>query len=189
MNKRQVTHRATQQSGVVLLIALVMLVVIGLASVAIIRTATNTDAVSENARRQNQAMQAAQAALLYCEQQIADDKLSPATAVTAPATENWQTFANWNDIKGIDARALGGPIVVPVATLTSNGVTGSRYSNNTDIPLPKCMAQNRAVGSNTVIVVTAIGYSDDFLANDKTGQTKAGATVWLQSFIRFAADS
>jgi Tfp pilus assembly protein PilX len=184
MSKRQIPHRATKQSGVVLVIALVMLVVIGLASVAIIRTASNTDAVSENSRRQNQAMQAAQAALLYCEQQIATDQLSPAAATTG--TENWRTFTNWNDTQSNGTRARGGPLVVPVTTLTTNGVTGSRYSNA--IPLPRCMAQNRTVGSDAVIVVTAIGYSDDFAA-DGSGRTQAGATVWLQSFIRFAADS
>ena len=185
MSKPPSSHRATKQSGVVLIIALVMLVVIGLASVSIIRTASNADAVSENARRQNQAMQAAQAALLYCEQQIADNKLSPAAATTG--VQNWETFANWKNTMGNNTRARGGPLLVPVKSLTTSGVSGGRYSNV--LPLPKCMAQNKTVSGDTVIVVTAIGYSDDFVANSTNGQTQAGAMVWLQSFVRFAADS
>jgi type II secretory pathway pseudopilin PulG len=187
MTKRQITRQATRQSGVTLLIALIMLVVIGLASVAIVRKASNSDAVSENARRQNQAMQAAQAALLYCEQQIASNKLSPDKAAPTPNDENWKTFSNWAETNRNDVLTRGGPLVVPVTALKTNGVIGSRYGNV--IPLPRCMAQNRTVGTDAVIVVTAIGYSDDFTADKSTGQTLAGATVWLQSFVRFASDS
>ena len=178
-NSRQAT--ATHQSGVVLIVSLVMLAVISLASVAIMRNAMSTDAVSENNRRNGQAVQAAQAALLYCESQIQQNLLTPqAKVTTATPAEKWTVFANWSA-----TAANGGPEIVPTSFLTNGTTNQSRF---TAANSPQCMAQNRTVAgtTDTVIVVTARGFSDDY-EQSTTGQTTAGSVVWLQSIIRLSA--
>lgn len=169
-----VHHR--QQSGVVLIVALVMLVIIGLASAAIMRNALTGDTVSDNIRRQAHALQAAQAALRYCEGEV--QRAPAANALPAPAAgvdaEDWRTFSNW--LKQFPTE--GAPKVVPAAFLTAG-------DTNRNIPkkLPQCMAQFRTLGSGQVIVVTARGFSENYEA-DTSGRTQAGAVVWLQSIIQ-----
>lgn len=167
-------HR--RQTGVVLIVALVMLVIIGLASAAIMRNVLTGDTVSDNNRRQAHALQAAQAALRYCEGKVQDDASAIALpAVTNIDNEDWKTFSNW--LK--QPTMAGAPKTVPASFLTPGGT-------NPTVPkkLPQCMAQFRTVGSGQVIVVTARGFSENYEADSTTGRTEAGAVVWLQSIIQ-----
>lgn len=163
---------AHRQHGVVLIVALVMLIVISLASVAIMKGAINTDNVADNNRRQSQAMQAAQAALRYCENKVLDKTLVPLDAVSNPAQENWKTYSNW--------QSSSNKLTVPADFLSTPGTT-----TPTVVHAPECMAQYRALGSDQVVVVTARGFSDNYV--ESNGRTEAGAVVWLQSVLQLAA--
>ena len=69
MKRRFRTGTRARQSGVALIVALVVLVIIGLTSAAVMRGALNSDLVTNNTRVQALASQAAQVALKYCEDQ------------------------------------------------------------------------------------------------------------------------
>jgi Tfp pilus assembly protein PilX len=183
MKTQPTLKRTEHQSGIVLIVALIMLAVIGLASVAIMRTALNTDIISDNNRVQSQAMQAAQAALRYCETQIqkANNPMTPLAATTT-GIEAWETFGNWIRSPSAAQTDASAATQVPLDFVTSvdSGATARRSNRK----LPRCMAQYRAVtGSTTgVIVVTARGFSDNYEA-DSAGHTQAGSVVWLQSIV------
>ena len=186
IHPRHRSGAARQQRGVVLVIALIMLIVIGLASVAVMRNVMNTDLVSENNRRQSQAMQAAQTALRYCETQLEAGQ-NPQAASTSQSEESWRAFSKWQE----DGTSLsqGKPIRVPAASLNSSNHQTSRYADSgpTAKLRPQCMAQSRDTGSGTpIIVVTARGFSDDYSAANN-GITTSGAVVWLQSIVQLAA--
>jgi Tfp pilus assembly protein PilX len=185
----QVSSRSRRQHGVVLVVALVMLVIIGLASVAVMRNVMSNDLVSENNRRQGQAMQAAQAALRFCEGELVKNVMTPAAAVDAENDENWNTFSNWTTDGALSS---GGPVRVNEAYLNSASQGQStRYDTDdtSGTTRPQCMAQNRVLADGrSVIVVTARGFSDNFVADPtQSNVTVAGAVVWLQSFIQLAA--
>ncbi|MDO9237834.1 MAG: hypothetical protein Q7U28_17585 [Aquabacterium sp.] len=169
-----------RQSGVVLIVALVMLVVIGLASVSIMRNAISTDIISDNTRRQTQALQGAQAGLRFCELQVTstDDQVAvaPEAAAASIKDEDWQTFSNWQATgKRRDVTA---------------GFLQDAASKGAPLHVPQCMAQLRTVGgtAGTVVVITARGFSDNY-TEDEDHRTKAGAVVWLQSIVQLASAS
>lgn len=151
------------------MVALVMLVIIGLASVSIMRGALSSDLVANNTRVQALASQAAQIALRYCE----DQTTAPLPVITilpvAPADE-WSTYANWSN----QAKAF----TVPDDYMQSDDSTFS-YDNK-----PQCMAQLTSVGNppQPAYKVTARGFSPDYSA-DADGNTKSGSVVWLQSTL------
>lgn len=188
MNKHAAPHRprGPRQDGVVLIVALVMLVIIGLGSVAVMRNVMSNDLVAENNRRHAQAMQAAQAALRYCEELLLSNAMSPAAPAAAPSAEAWRSFSTW-DVQKEGKLESGGPVQVDAGYLQSQSEQNKRYEANR-APRPQCMAQERDLGGNSVIVVTARGFSDNFVAGAK-GQTEAGAVVWLQSILQLAAAS
>lgn len=175
MHKRAPSSSRNAQSGVVLIVAMVMLVVIGLVSVAIMRGAMSADTVSDNTRRQAQALQAAQAALRFCEERIRTSAFTPAPAAATVNTENWRIFSRWQDATLVHT--------VEQAFLADQ--------NSPSTPnLPQCMAQLRAItgsATNPVVVVTSRGYSDNYTQTN--GQTQAGSVVWLQSIVQFAVAS
>lgn len=171
--------RPQQQFGVVLIVALVMLVIIGLASAAIMRNALSSDTVSDNNRRQAHALQAAQAALRYCEGLVQKGAGSATAAATEISAEDWNTFSNWLKAAATD----GAPKTVPAAFMTPGGTNG-----NTPTKLPQCMAQARNVGAGqTIYVITARGFSENYNADTITGRTQTGAVVWLQSIIQLGS--
>lgn len=182
------THRhhrtprlATRQSGVVLIVAMVMLVVIGLASVAIMRNTLDSDIISDNNRRQGQALLAAQAAMRYCEALAArsDATLKVLEAVDTPAQEAWSTFSNWTDDSD-----TGSVKEVDASYLKSSSISEDKAPRPANAPLPQCMAQKRTLPSGEVVVVTARGFSDNYAA-DSSGRTTSGSVVWLQSIVQF----
>lgn len=161
----------------VLIVALVMLVVIGLASVAIMRNALSTDLIGDNNRLQTQALQAAQAGLKYCESRIRNSVANSAlTAATTPDAEAWHSFSNWHT-SGQTTSATD----VPIDYLVTVNVSRNHPSGWVR---PQCLAQKRTLASNVeTYVITARGFSDNYVA-DTQGHTKAGAEVWLQSVIQ-----
>jgi type IV pilus assembly protein PilX len=155
------------QQGVALIVALVMLVVIGFTSIAIMRGSLNSDMVANNARVQNFAMQAAQLGLRYCESQI--DLPEADRVVDLHPEYMWENFDNWF---GSSAKA----VVVP------DDVLKTANSSITPNTRPQCLVEATGIAGGQSYYVTARGFSPDFSADSK-GRTKTGSVVWLQSTV------
>lgn len=158
-----------RERGISLIIAMLMLAVIGLASAAIMRNATSGDQVATNNRLQTQASQYAQLALRYCENQLT---LAPAARRTVVVGANagsppaWTVRANWSS---------GGAHAA--YTLAAADIGSSVQPR---VP-PQCQAE--ATPTDKVYTVTARGFSPDFRADPRTGVTRSGSVVWLQSTL------
>ena len=164
-------RRARPQRGVTLIVALVMLVIIGLTSAAVMRSAMSTDTVANNARVQTLAMQAAQIGLRYCESQVTlAAGLRAVTvhdAAVSEGAEMWRTFSNWHGKN-------------PVVEEVPSELMASDDSSFTVSRLPQCIVQKSTL-PNTYIV-TSRGFSPDY-DDDSSGRTLTGSVVWLQSII------
>lgn len=180
MNKPFRVQAARRQSGVVLIVAMVMLVIIGLASVAIMRNTLSNDIIADNNRLQSQAMQAAQAGLRYCESLAGTPTQTAQAAAASPDLENWNTFANWTGNAGATLAAQAA-LQVPASFVNSLDSSATKRRNSRK--LPQCMAQIRSLGTANVYVVTARGFSDNYI--ETNGRTQTGAVVWLQSIVQF----
>ncbi|WP_374318366.1 PilX N-terminal domain-containing pilus assembly protein [Aquabacterium sp.] len=168
-SKRPVLPHRHEQ-GVVLVVVLIMLVVIGLVSAAAMRGAMSADMISNNARIENLAKQAAQIGLRYCEEEIVKD--TPAITIYAAPTSGsaaWTTFSNWFGTTGVKATT------VPASYMQS---TDSAFTPATR---PQCLAEYSAVNAN-IVIITARGFSPDFSAATD-GSTATGSVVWFQSFV------
>jgi type IV pilus assembly protein PilX len=154
----------TTQSGVVLIVVLIMLVVIGLVSATAMRGALTADQISNNARLESLAKQAAQIALRYCETEAVKPAplINVKTAAATEATQAWRTYSNWTST---------------AATTITASYMKSADSAFTPTTLPQCMAEY-SHGNPALIVVTARGFGPDYVA-----RSNAGAVVWLQSII------
>ncbi|MBN8486856.1 MAG: hypothetical protein J0M20_03845 [Burkholderiales bacterium] len=158
-----------------LIIALVMLVVIGLASAAVMRSSLTSDVVSNNARVHTLAQQAAQLALRFCETQIeleSKDWVGGFTIHAASAgNPYWQSFETWHGGGAVSAVNL------------PDAVLGSEDSSFKPTTVPQCLAEwTDTVPGGKTIIVTARGFSPDY---DQTGDGRqtAGSVVWLQSTL------
>lgn len=192
--KQQTRFARSHQSGVSLIIVLIMLVIIGLTSAAAIRKATSGERATNNIRMQNLAQQYAEAALRYCETEVAktdatraqnslknaniynDNPAAPGTAVNAnyPAS-GWSQTRTWTSAGG---GAAASKTVVPAAQVAS---TDSAFTPST---LPQCVVERSMLpdGVTTVTVITARGFSPDYARKDAaTELTASGSVVWLQS--------
>lgn len=152
----------------VLLVVLIMLVVIGLVSAAAMRGALTSDQISNNARLENIAKQAAQIALRYCENGLTNGTI-PAQPSAADGV--WSVYSNWS----------GGPIkatTVPEDFMKNSNSDGSLPKN-----LPQCLAENSSFDAN-VKIVTARGFGPDY-----DTATSSGAVVWLQSVVKLSSPS
>lgn len=161
------------QAGVVLIVVMVMLVVIGLVSATAMRAAMSADRISHNALLESLAKQATQIGLRYCEAEVS--QATPVITIhAAPAKGSapaWESFANWH---GSAPKA----VTVPESAMTS---VDSPFVPNTR---PQCLAEYHPA-SNSLIVITARGFSPDFQA-DTHGRTVAGSVVWFQSVVSVA---
>ena len=154
------------QRGVSLIIAMLMLVVIGLVSVAIIRNATSSDQAVTSNRVQTQANQFAQLALQFCENQVTLVSGSVVTIVKPfPTPAAWTVKSNW-----VNAGT-------PVWTLRSADITGAMQPR----VYPQCLVEQSSL-STRIFTVTARGFSDDY-TQDANHATTSGSVVWLQSTI------
>ena len=158
--------------GMTLIIAMVMLVVIGLASVAMMRNALGSDQGATGTRSQAQALQYAQAALRWCEMRWQAGAATPAV-LPAASTPHWSDPAAWRG-PGAAAQALS------AADLGSGA--GSRFP----AVAPRCLAEERALTDGTAIVTTARGQSLDY-SEDARGHVLSGSAVWVQSISLPAA--
>jgi Tfp pilus assembly protein PilX len=158
------------QRGVSLIIAMLMLVIIGLVSAAVIRNATSADRAVTNNRVQTQASQFAQLALRFCEDQVqlstSHNQVANFTVTTPPTgTTAWTVKDNWFNAK-------------ITYTLTSSDITSTVQPAH----YPQCIAETAASPLSTY-TVTARGFSDDWAEDATSHATTKGSVVWLQSTV------
>lgn len=169
------------QRGVVLVMALVLLVIVSLVAVMAVRSAISGEQVAKSFRSNTVAMQAAETALRYCEDQVLRSTgavvINPLPLSGADAVL-WKTRSNWNDATKAKP--------VPAAAVNSADAAARALSATR---LPRCMVEQYPILSirgslpRQSYLVTAIGYSADYTANS-AGIRQSGAEVWLQSLIR-----
>lgn len=163
-----------RQRGITLIVALVMLVIIGFMSAAVMRGALTGETVANNLRVQNFAMQQAQLGLRYCESMInAPQATRDAAGVIIygkPANEasyQWKKFATWH-----------------AAPLVADDVPDTWQSADAKFQpakAPQCLIEGE-VSLAGAYVVTARGFSPDY-SEDGNGHTSSGSVVWLQSIV------
>lgn len=177
------SRQPTSQQGVVLIVVMIMLVIIGLTSAAVMRNALEADLISANVRSETAAMEAAQAALAYCERKI-NDKNDPLLADAlfvihaAPAAgqaQQWSNIAHWR------TAGAGGYYTPPNWSTAS---TASESGKAVIAKPPQCMAENVTLTPRRVIQVTARGFTPDY-SEDSSGAVTSGSTVWVQSTLSF----
>ncbi len=164
------------QSGVSLIIVLIMLGVIAMASAATLRNASSNERVSNNFGMHVLAQQYAEAALRYCEVQLTQSDgsrvatLKESTLVDYSGSPAWRQRISWTGSGGTAASRT----TVPEAFVVS--------SNSAFKPsqLPVCVVEKQAVDGGSIYVITARGFSSDYTA-DGRGFTITGSVVWLQS--------
>ncbi len=184
------THFATcAQAGVSLIIVLIMLVIIGLTSAAAIKNATSGEKVTNNIRLQNLAQQYAEAALRYCESELGkpDTVAPPNGRLGTPLIEaNIQTLAVGDAPLWSQATTWtgSGGAAATRTTLPSSWIA-SADSAFQPTTRPQCVVEIQTMADLTLAyVITARGFSPDYVADASTGKTTNGSVVWLQSTIR-----
>lgn len=165
--------------GISLIIVLIMMIIIGITAATAMRSATSEQRATNNMRVEASALQFAEAALRYCEDQMkknSGDRVSTLqTSAIGAATTFGPTTSGWED------------------PLTWTGATGRKSSTRTTVPdsvvkdtsntvlpnkKPECVVENM---TGYGVVITARGFSPDYDVDTSTGYTKSGAVVWLQS--------
>ncbi|RZI82914.1 MAG: hypothetical protein EOP38_14415 [Rubrivivax sp.] len=171
---RQRPH--SHQQGVVLIVVLIMLVIIGLTSAAVMRNALTADLISANVRSESLATEAAQISLAFCEAQLLNE-----TSSTVPTRDIVNTGPHWRQLANWSTSA-----VPPPTTLTAEQLHSANASFKAT-RMPQCMAELSRLpdGLSTVTVVTARGFSPDYSENATSGRVESGSVVWLQSTLRF----
>ena len=124
------------ESGISLIIVLILVVVIGITASSAMRSATNGQRVTNNVRMDNMAQQYAEAALRFCEAQMAipatnvapqpvrDGRLlnPPVIDINAGVVPAWQNTVSWRG-------AAAAPMVPPHAAATRIALTAGQISS------------------------------------------------------------
>lgn len=150
INLRQSLRR---QQGAVLIIALVMLLLITMVSIATVRGTTLDERMAGNSRDRDKALQAADAAVRMCLKQLTVDVPSTYTGtILSPAPsgdEHWEIEANWQS-------GSTNSVEVDMATSSSDPALASmRLSSN-----PRCMVERLGTGENYRVTGRAVGAVD-----------------------------
>lgn len=176
------------ERGVVLIIALIILVIVSLLATFSIRNAVSTEAVSGNVRTTQLATQAAEAALRYCEDGVAQSFAPTPAFVISPIVPSstapkWKDLANWDTSTSLTAGTPTYVITVP-STVVGGSVTFQRA--------PECMVEHLAmvnasgaVSTTSTFIVTARGFGPEVAAVDSTRRAPTGSEAWMQSTISF----
>ncbi|MEI8169007.1 MAG: PilX N-terminal domain-containing pilus assembly protein [Rhodoferax sp.] len=177
-----------RQSGVVLIIALILLVVISLLAVTSLRNAGSSESIAGNVRTTELANQAAEIALRHCESSTI--QLATNIASTDPAFYTtdlaiaiissinsvlWQSTSTW------DSGTSTATYILPTSTFPVGSTTTYKRS-------PECMVElvsgtmptGTASVTPSAFVITARGFGPEVAAG--TGRPQ-GSVVWLQSTI------
>lgn len=179
------------QSGVVLVIALILLVVISLLAVTSLRNAGSAESVAGNVRTTELATQSAEIALRHCESSAirttrvngGDTSSAEATYATTMVDSNilrattsvqWQSTTTWD--------SSSTSVFVLPTELVGNTATYKRP--------PECMVESLSgvttapVSGTDSFVITARGFGPEVPAlTSSTRVRPAGTEIWLQSTI------
>ena len=184
-----------RQHGLVLVVALILMAVIGVASTAAMRLALTSSTIALGLRAQNEATQAAEVALRWCEVQT---RLNASAAVNGLSNEfvllespvNSETPPFWQTFNGFTANSRP----VPAMIMAAAGMPALDAAQ-----LPRCLAQesDSLKGGDKVIVgvadnnldalnfrqflITVRAFSPDFRTG--TNGEDGGSEVWIQSTL------
>ncbi|MCX8521356.1 MAG: PilX N-terminal domain-containing pilus assembly protein [Rhodoferax sp.] len=198
MNRPPLASMRSQQHGVALVIALILLVVLSLLAATTLRNAASTEQVNSNVRQSLLAQQAAETALRYCEDAVVNwSSSAPVTAplrFTTPASANpadlqasmilelvaapiSQVASNWDASSSNDY-----PLILPLTVVNPPGASYNTYQRP-----PECMIERLSPATaNTYdsnFTVTARGFGPEVSAADSSRSRPIGSEVWLQSTI------
>jgi type IV pilus assembly protein PilX len=184
----QIHRRPPNRSrGVVIVIALILMVVIGLGSTAAIRLAMTGSAIATGLKANNEAQQAADLALRWCELQVRQVLAGAA----APGLANFNMVAKgrlpdtaWQDFEVYAANARP----VPQVVLNNAGMQVANSAPTCLVQESQALAgvpedQNNLTGANSpngprMYSITVRGMSRDFVEN--TDAEDRGSEVWQQ---------
>lgn len=169
---------ARGQRGAVLVVALILLLAVSLIGVLAIRSAITGEQVAKSLRSHAAALQSAELALRYCEDQLIHHTGGPLIVLPIPDQEQWKTRAHWQP---------DGAKVNAVPADVAGGSDGSAR-RPADAFLPRCMVETLRLpmqegGPSNAYRVTAVGYSTDY-REDAGARPMAGGEAWLQSVVR-----
>ena len=190
-------RRARHQSGVVLAVAMIMLIIVSLLAAIAVRNATSSEGINANLRQTQLATQAAETALRYCEDAAintvnegtgtfaftgpggsAITNLALTNIIAAPTGTNTPTSAlpaNW------DTTTDNGQLILPLATVNLSGVS------TTFARPPECMIERArpdvAQSYLSVLTVTARGFGPEVAAAANSRSRPVGSEVWLQTTL------
>jgi len=180
------SFQSKSQTGVVLIVALALLVVIGFSSAIILRGALFGGLISGNITAAQSAQHAAEVAMRICQARI----LNPASGSVPPIVpipDNagaealaWQDQDNWS---GSNAVA----VTVLAADLQDNTQATARSYNR----LPQCLIERLPINTqmdpgsrrNFGFQITARGFSPDY-TRTSTGSVSSGSETILQMVLR-----
>ena len=169
-----------KQTGVVLPVALILLLVLTIAGLTAAKRANTHDAITQNLRVSNVAQQSAESALRYCEAVVidmvdnagvnfaADASRVGKVGITSPEfpTALWLQPANWTTAS-------------PNRILAPLNFAAAVSADSRAIPPPQCIAEPM---TNKRYLITARGFSVDATFG-AGGRLATGAEVWLQSIL------
>lgn len=180
---------AQKQTGVVLIIAMIMLIVISLLAVTSMRNSASSEALAGNVRTTEMATQAAEIALRHCESSVVAVMSVAAGAtstgyVTTIAAANilppstpprWQNLTTWDS-------ANTATFVLP-SSLVGGTTTFKRPPECMMEALPVISSSSTTPNSSSSFVITARGFGPEVSATTTPARPN-GTEVWLQSHIQ-----
>lgn len=176
-------HRL-HQSGVVLIVALLMLMVLSILASISIRGASSTEQIANQSRQKALAQQTAEAALRFCEQQVQANAATPASGFAPEAAPvgagvpfSWESMSNWDAISAAVNPFVGTGTLKTVAFTAAGDAGDVAYF----VRQPECMSQYTTPGNSKVFVTTARGFGPE--VGIKDGNAPNGTEVWLQSVV------
>ena len=194
-----------QQGGIALVVALVLLVALSLLAATTMRNAISTESVNGNVRQYQLAQQAAEAALIYCEDAVQTwAGLSPTggkffalpsnpsfsvVLATSMILENTatpisQVATNWDG-----KLSTNYPLILPLSVVSPlEGMISPNNSNNKTYQRPpECIIERlsppTASTYNSNFSITARGFGPEVIAADSSRSRPLGSEVWMQSTI------
>lgn len=162
--------------GFSLVMVLLLLAALALGTAQVLGLGAGSARTVAGYRAQDQALQAAQAALRHCE-----------TLLLLPATQrpaSWQPSAllqgsaaapAWTQARHWQGAGLA--LAPPLWPLTATSTATS------SAPMSSCLVERQAVGAGEVFVVTARGLSPQARLDAAGVRPASGQAVWLQSIV------
>lgn len=192
-----IRNTSTKSRGAALVVALLLLLVITISATVAMRSALFGDMISQNMRSQSLALQAAEAALRFCEQQVsisAPINVLDLNNPNPPINNEWETAENWADSLIVNAvpdaivntETPGAPGAVNYRVLPDCIVRRMTFSEAyTELPADALRPEDRGISSDYIFYfrITARGFSPDF-RRDAEGNAVSGAQITLQSTLR-----